>query len=175
MRIGSFGKEVYDDFAIRIYFLKNNLKKYFTINFKMKIKPLIDIEEQEIELLQQLRPHLKNSEICEKSFNKAKKSNIKFLAIYDKNLVMGIISYRIMFNLYLQEHLVIDDLVIDKKARGIGIGTKLINFVIGLAEEEKIKVIKLDSGIQRDKAHNFYEQLGWEKKCFTFEKIIDFA
>ncbi len=136
----------------------------------MNIKPLINLETLEINLLQQLRPRLETSEKCKKAFDLAKKSDIKFLAIYDDNLLKGIISYRIMFNLYLEEHLVIDDLIIEENLRGKGIGTKLINFVIQLAEKKNIKTIKLDSGLQRNQAHNFYENLGWEKKCFTFER-----
>jgi len=138
----------------------------------MIIKPLKQLMQGEIKLFQQLRPHLENKEKFLEAFGLAQKSEIKFWALYQKEKVKGIISYRVMFNLYLGEHMVIDDLIVDKKVRGEGIGTKLMEKVIQIAKEKNIKIIKLDSGLQRTQAHNFYEKLGWDKKCYTFEKKI---
>ena len=52
-------------------------------------------------------------------------------------------------------------LVVDEKNQGQGIGTQLLNALEEKAKAREIKVIRLNSGVQRHEAHQFYEHQGY--------------
>ncbi|WP_195229028.1 GNAT family N-acetyltransferase [Lactococcus lactis] len=61
-------------------------------------------------------------------------------------------------------------LVVDEKNQGQGIGAQLLNALEEKAKAREIKVIRLNSGVQRHEAHQFYEHQGYisnhSQKCF---------
>lgn len=91
-----------------------------------------------------------------------------FCAVLD-NQVIGFCAYAIVNNLW-QEGCIsyIYAMVIDEKHRGKGYGTSLINEAINRSRQQGMKRVELDSGFQREKAHQFYEKLGFEKRAFLF-------
>ncbi|HID92327.1 TPA: GNAT family N-acetyltransferase [Candidatus Peregrinibacteria bacterium] len=54
--------------------------------------------------------------------------------------------------------LLLDDLIVDEKMRGENIASQLLERVEIYAQENSISTLKLDSGMQRIKAHSFYEK-----------------
>ncbi len=52
-------------------------------------------------------------------------------------------------------------LVVDEKNQGQGIGAQLLNALEEKAKAREIKVIRLNSGVQRHEAHEFYEHQGY--------------
>lgn len=52
-------------------------------------------------------------------------------------------------------------LVVDEKNQGQGIGAQLLNALEKKAKAREIKVIRLNSGVQRHEAHQFYEHQGY--------------
>lgn len=64
----------------------------------------------------------------------------------------------------------IPDLVVTKKFRNMGIGKNLIDECIKLAKEKNCFRIRLESGNQRKKSHNFYLGLGFEQSALSFSK-----
>ena len=52
-------------------------------------------------------------------------------------------------------------LVVDEKNQGQGIGAQLLNALEEKAKAREIKVIRLNSGVQRHGAHQFYEHQGY--------------
>lgn len=52
-------------------------------------------------------------------------------------------------------------LVVDEKNQGQGIGAQLLNALEEKAKAREIKVIRLNSGVQRHEAHQFYEHQGY--------------
>lgn len=52
-------------------------------------------------------------------------------------------------------------LVVDEKNQGQGIGVQLLNALEEKAKAREIKVIRLNSGVQRHEAHQFYEHQGY--------------
>ncbi|MGO3614793.1 MAG: GNAT family N-acetyltransferase [Lactococcus lactis] len=64
-------------------------------------------------------------------------------------------------------------LVVDEKNQGQGIGAQLLNALEEKAKAREIKVIRLNSGVQRHEAHQFYEHQGYtsnhsQKRFFKF-------
>ncbi len=52
-------------------------------------------------------------------------------------------------------------LVVDEKNQGQGIGAQLLNALEEKAKAREIKVIRLNSGVKRHEAHQFYEHQGY--------------
>lgn len=52
-------------------------------------------------------------------------------------------------------------LVVDEKNQGQGIGAQLLNALEEKAKAREIKVIRLNSGVQRHEARQFYEHQGY--------------
>ena len=71
------------------------------------------------------------------------------------------------------KELYIPELVVTKKFQNKGIGTQLINFSISLAKEKKCHNIRLESGLLRKEAHNFYKNLGFRTNSYSFTKPLD--
>jgi GNAT superfamily N-acetyltransferase len=53
-----------------------------------------------------------------------------------------------------------------------GYGTKMMDHAAELAKERGCKALILDSGMPRKEAHKFYEDYGFEKSCYGFEKAL---
>lgn len=66
----------------------------------------------------------------------------------------------------------IDELVVDEVFRGRGIGTRLMEEMILIANERGCKKIELDSAFHRVRAHEFYRNLGFVKRSFVFSKDL---
>ena len=66
----------------------------------------------------------------------------------------------------------IDELVIDERHRGQGVGKLLLEYLIGLARERGCRGMELDSAFHRLGAHAFYEELGFEKRAYLFSKRL---
>ncbi|MEI6886652.1 MAG: GNAT family N-acetyltransferase [bacterium] len=66
----------------------------------------------------------------------------------------------------------IEEFVVDKDLRGKGIGKKLLDYITTIAKENNCYSIELHSNMKRLDAHRFYENNGFEKVSFFFEKII---
>lgn len=75
-------------------------------------------------------------------------------------------------NLYSGSHVWVHDLVVDEPARGNGYGSKLLSWVFDWAEERDCSCVELASGLWRENAHRFYEDLDMEKYCYTFQKNL---
>jgi ribosomal protein S18 acetylase RimI-like enzyme len=66
----------------------------------------------------------------------------------------------------------VDELVVDAAFRKQGIGTRLLNHLIGLAQARGCRRIELDSAFHRKAAHAFYERHGFENRAFLFSRTL---
>ena len=64
------------------------------------------------------------------------------------------------------------DMIVDGSLRGMSLGKKLMDFIHNFAAEQKIKALFLESGINNDKAHSFFEKNGFEKVSVTYIKTL---
>ena len=90
----------------------------------------------------------------------------------DKRIV-GFCSLSVKNNLWQQGNLGhIDELIVDESFRRKGIGKELLHRLIRFAEEKGCRRIELDSAFHRTKAHDFYEENGFEKRALLFSKKL---
>ena len=96
------------------------------------------------------------------------KTDELFCAVLDDDII-GFCAYAIVNNLWQEGYIsYLYAMVIDENHRGTGSGTKLITAAINQSKLQGMKRIELDSGFQREKAHEFYVKLGFEKRAFLF-------
>ena len=63
-------------------------------------------------------------------------------------------------------------LIVDEKFRGIGIGKSLVQVAENWIISRGASTILVNSGTQRQAAHNFYEQLGYTEKGLSLIRKI---
>lgn len=71
--------------------------------------------------------------------------------------------------LYHGRHVWLHDLVVDEPHRGEGYGSRFLGWVGEWADKRGCSRVELASGLWRDEAHEFYEQNGMDRYCYTFK------
>lgn len=66
---------------------------------------------------------------------------------------------------------VVEDVVVAPRLRGSGVGKRMMAFAMRECAERRCYKLVLSSHLQRDRAHRFYEGLGFRKHGFSF--LID--
>ena len=92
-----------------------------------------------------------------------------YVAEQDRQIV-GSFALLIMDNL---GHLgapsaIVEDVVVDPALHGNGIGQTMMRFAMAKAHEKRCYKLVLSSNAKRERAHAFYEQLGFERHGYSF-------
>lgn len=136
---------------------------------KFRISFLKSINLNKLKAINQLIPQLdsKLKLLTIKEMRKIpKQKQIKILVATPKNnpdQIIGILFF-VFFQTLAGKRARIEDLVVDQKYRGLGIGKKLVNRALTLAKKLKIKQIELTSRPERIVANNLYRKLNFLKK-----------
>ena len=96
--------------------------------------------------------------------------NYKVYVVEIENQVVGTFALLIMDNL---AHLgtpsgIVEDVVVAENFQGHGIGKKMMMFAIEKCREFGCYKMVLSSNLKRVEAHQFYENLGFEKHGFSY-------
>lgn len=107
-------------------------------------------------------------------FNRGVNSDTDELLCLDySGELIGFCAYAIVNNLWQAGYIsYMYAMVVDEKHRGKGFGTMLIQESIKSSKEKGLKRLELDSGFHREKAHEFYVKLGFEKRAFLFSHSL---
>ena len=102
-----------------------------------------------------------------------KSDNQKLIVGIIESEIVGFCSLTIKNNLWQAGNLGhVDELVVDNRFQGNGIGKKLITRITEIAKKNQCKRIELDSAFHRKEAHKFYESIGYENRAFLFSKEL---
>jgi GNAT superfamily N-acetyltransferase len=138
------------------------------------IKELID-EEQWLEafpVMNQLRTDLTRETYLE-LLGEMRKEGYSLYALYKDNQIVSLAGLSSRVNFYNKRHVFIHDLVTDAAYRSYGFGEKLLRYIHNWAKENGAAYVALESGIQRNNAHRFYEdKLDYDKWCYSFRKSL---
>lgn len=93
-----------------------------------------------------------------------------FVAVCKENIVDFITVAKSMA--IEQDYIKINGIAIKENYQGQGIVSQLISYVENYAKNQNVDLIILNSGYQREKAHIFYENLGFSKSSYCFRKKI---
>jgi GNAT superfamily N-acetyltransferase len=99
--------------------------------------------------------------------------NDEYICAELNNRIIGFCAFSIVNNFWQEGYIAyIYAMIVDDSYRSYGIGTNLIEKAFDIAKLRGCKKIELDSGFPREKAHKFYERIGFEKRAYLFSKDL---
>ncbi len=68
---------------------------------------------------------------------------------------------------------IVEDVVVDPAMHGCGIGRQMMEFALAKSREKGCYKLMLSSNAKRERAHRFYEELGFERHGYSFRVNLD--
>lgn len=72
----------------------------------------------------------------------------------------------------MNPYVVVEDIIVDSASRGEGLGHGIMAFIDGEARKAGCKRLFLESGLGNDKAHHFFERLGFHQTSIVMMKKL---
>jgi len=120
------------------------------------------------DVMQQLRPHLENSQYVSTIRSLMASDGLRLLVLSEQGTVRAVAAYRVMNMLYCGSLIYIDDLVADERVRSRGYGAQLIARLKDEGRTLGCSEVQLISRVTREQAHRFYFREGFGMECFHF-------
>jgi len=115
-------------------------------------------------VMHQLRGHLDEEEF-QRRVSSQRSIGYTLFGAFDRNgALLGLIGMRPVMTLSRGRHLHVDDLVVDERVRGNGLGKLLIEFAERWASDNSMQAVFLDS---QQEVIGFYSTLGYERHSAT--------
>lgn len=107
-------------------------------------------------------------------FNRGIQSNTdKYICAEIDNKVIGFCAFSVVNNFWQEGYIAyVYAMIVDDSYRSNVIGKNLLEKAFNIAKLNNCKKIELDSGFPREKAHKFYEKIGFEKRAYLFSKDL---
>jgi len=122
-------------------------------------------------VMRELRPHIAEEQFLSR-IRSQEGAGYRLAYVQEPNGVVAVVGFRVGENLAWGRFLYVDDLVTLPAHRSKGYGAKLFSWLKEQAAKESCEQMHLDSGIQREEAHRFYEREGMTMASLHFvEKI----
>jgi len=120
----------------------------------------------------ELRPHLNTNDFVQR-VRKQMQDGYQLAFIRDGGDVICVAGFRTINNLFKGKNLYIDDLVTSSQFRSNGAGKQMLDWLIKYAKSNHYDYLSLDSGLQRERAHQFYRKNQIETVAYHFNYDID--
>ncbi|WP_373420493.1 GNAT family N-acetyltransferase [Halobacillus sp. Marseille-P3879] len=125
-------------------------------------------------VMKQLRTHLNLKDYTSLVKEAMEKDMYRLYGQFEEGNMVAVTGFKPMITLYYGRFIWVCDLVVREDLRSSGYGEKLLSFVHQWAEENNYENIALSSGLQREKAHRFYEEkMGYNRVSYVFKKNIE--
>ena len=115
----------------------------------------------------ELRPHISEEDFISR-IRAQEKTGFIMAFVEESSGPVAVAGFRIDHNLAWGKFLYVDDLVSLPDQRSRGYGGALLTWLAERAARENCQQLHLDSGLQREHAHRFYEREGMEKAGYHF-------
>jgi GNAT superfamily N-acetyltransferase len=96
--------------------------------------------------------------------------NYSLYIVRIKDRIIGTFALLIMDNLAHKGKPsgVVEDVIVDSAYRSMGIGKRMMEFAIDICRKNQCYKLTLSSNLHRERAHRFYESLGFKKHGYSF-------
>ncbi|WP_338758935.1 GNAT family N-acetyltransferase [Massilia sp. METH4] len=111
-------------------------------------------------VMQELRPHLGDAAAFAEQARRQAGQGYRLLAAWQDGQIRALAGYRVQENLIYGRFLYVDDLVTSARARGQGLGARLIGALREEAREQACSHLVLDTGLANALAQRFYYRQG---------------
>lgn len=122
-------------------------------------------------LITQLQPELTLAQY-QKNLKHMIEHKYRMVVLYELNEVVAVSGIWVASKLYCGKYIEMDNVVVDEKHRGKGLGKTLVDIVVQIGRDEGCLVAMLDAYLENKGAHVFYEREGFVKKGFHFIRKI---
>ncbi len=112
----------------------------------------------------QLRPDLSEEEFVER-WRAQDAEGYRILSARKGDVILGAAGFRFLTTMAWGRILYLDDLIVDDTVRGAGLGSRLLDKLKDLAQEEGCRQVHLDTGYHRHAAHRVYARNGFQFNC----------
>ncbi len=119
-----------------------------------------NVQNQIFELFKQLSPNKRQSKLDEILIQN---NEVTLLACFIGDRIVGIASMAV-YHVISGRKGWIEDVVVDKGYRGMGIGNRLIEKLLSISNEQQLSKVLLFTEEHRTSAIGLYEKLGFSKK-----------
>jgi len=68
---------------------------------------------------------------------------------------------------------IVEDVVVDPALQGHGVGQAMMDFAVARARDKRCYKMALSSNAKRERAHAFYERLGFERHGYSFRLMLE--
>ena len=125
--------------------------------------------------LLELRPHVGDAAALVARADAQRAEGYRIVASFEEGAeeASGAAGFRVMEMLMWGRVLYVDDLVTAERWRSSGYGTALERHLARLAAAAGCTQVRLDSGVQRRRAHRFYFRRGYAIESFNFARRLD--
>ena len=121
------------------------------------ISPLDPIPHERVyELLTQLSPNV-GYDTYRAQLTDMQKQGYFMIAAYEGDVIVGLSGIWIGTKFYCGKYLELDNFVVDTAHRGKGIGNKIIDYAIALANEKECTSLTLNATVENSNAHKLYD------------------
>lgn len=96
----------------------------------------------------------------------------RMAVVVEAGRVLCVTVWRLIENTYEGRRLYVDDLITDESVRSSGSGKLMLDWLAAKAASLDCDVLALDSGVQRQRAHQFYFREGMHIPSFSFKKVL---
>ena len=118
-------------------------------------------------VIHELRPHIREAEFVAR-VRRLQEDGYRLVCLRAGEGPVAVAGIRFGENLAWGRFLYVDDLVTAQRHRSKGYGKALLEWIEHYAVEARCGEVHLDSGLQRQDAHRFYEREGVVKTGFHF-------
>ena len=122
--------------------------------------------------MHQLRPNLERTKYLALVKQLGAEVGFTLAALKYKAKIVNVAGFRICHSLGWGRYLYVDDLVTDEKFRSSGAGHTMFSWLVQFARENRCPELRLDSRLERRKAHQFYLRERMEIECFNFRLLV---
>lgn len=123
-------------------------------------------------VLRELRSHLEPEEMADRH-EQMREEGYRLFGRYADDELVSVAGVTLGTNFYLGKYCFVHDLVTTEARRSEGHGAALLARVHDWSREQGCETVELESGLWRDEAHEFYEELGYERYCYSFKYELD--
>ncbi len=121
--------------------------------------------------MQELRPTIERDTFVAR-IRQMEKQGYRLAGVSADDRIVAVAGYRLMHTLFGGDTLYVDDLVTCAAVRSQGYGATLLTWLRQEAVANGCRMLHLDSGVQRDRAHAFYFANGMHVNCFHFAELL---
>jgi GNAT superfamily N-acetyltransferase len=124
-------------------------------------------------VMRQLRTHLDEDQYLD-YLEQMTADGYRLFGLFADGDLAALAGVNIMTNMYYGRHLWVFELVTDTDHRSMGYGKRLFEHIVDWADDHGCEKVALSSGLQRERAHRFYEdRVEMDRASYVYTMELD--